>query len=62
MADQQCNGDHTRHICALAAEKKFDSIKQMILNPKFICVDCGRAADSSDNLCNPVPVNQLGFM
>ena len=43
MADQQCTGDHKKHICALAAEKKFEAIKQMILNPKHICANCGRA-------------------
>ena len=61
-ADQQCKGDHNKHICALAAEKKFEAIKQMIMNPKYICANYGRAADSDDNLCNPVHVNQLGFM
>ena len=62
MADQQCKGDHTKHICALATEKKFDEIKQMILNPKYACTKCGRAAESDKNLCYPVPINQLGFM
>lgn len=62
MADKQCTGDHTKHICQLAEEKKFGDIKQLILNPKYICANCGRAADSDDNLCNPVHVNQLGFM
>jgi hypothetical protein len=62
MADQKCTGDHKKHICELAAEKKFEAIKQMILNPKYICANCGRAADSDENLCNPVHINQLGFM
>jgi hypothetical protein len=62
MADKKCTGDHTKHICALAEEKKFEAIKQMILNPKYICANCGRAADSDGNLCNPVHINQLGFM
>ena len=26
MADQQCKGDHTQHICKLAEEKKFNNL------------------------------------
>lgn len=62
MAQQQCKGDHTKHICALASEKKFEVIKNLALNPKYICANCGRAAESDENLCNPVHVNQIGFM
>lgn len=62
MADQQCKGDHSQHICELAAEKKWSVIKDLMKQPQYICVNCGRAADSSENLCNPVQINQIGFM
>ncbi len=62
MAEQKCNGDHTQHICALAAEKKMDVIKQLTQSPQYICANCGRAADSEENLCNPVHINQIGLM
>jgi len=62
MADQQCKGDHTKHICALASEKKLEVIKQLTKSPQYICANCGRAADSDENLCNPVHINQIGFM
>jgi len=62
MADQQCIGNHTRHICTLAQEDKFDEIKQLIQTPQYICGNCGRAAVSSENLCNPKHINQVGLM
>lgn len=62
MADQQCTGDHTQHICALAQEKKFDEIKQLTKTPQYICGTCGRAAVKSENLCNPKHINQIGLM
>jgi hypothetical protein len=62
MADQKCKGDHTQHICALAQEKKFEVIKQLTIAPQYICTNCGRASDKSENLCNPLHINQIGFM
>lgn len=62
MAEQQCTGDHVKHICALAEEKKFAEIKQLTRAPQYICGNCGRAADKSENLCNPKHINQIGLM
>jgi hypothetical protein len=31
-----------------------EQIKALAKDPKFICKKCGRAANSSDNLCEPV--------
>ena len=55
MSDNKCAGDHSGHICVLASNGKFDQIKQITRDPKFICVNCGRVADSDTNLCNPMP-------
>lgn len=52
----KCHGDHKGHICVLASADKFDEIKKMTKNPKFICFNCGRVADSDKNLCNPMPL------
>jgi len=56
MAEQICNGDHASHICVLASNKKMEEIKELTRNPKFICFNCGRVADSKENLCNPMPL------
>ena len=57
MEQTVCNGDHTGHLCVLVSEKKFDEIKGLVQDPKFICFNCGRVADSDKNLCNPMPLN-----
>jgi hypothetical protein len=56
MAEQICYGEHSGHICMLAGNKEFEKIKKLTKNPKFICFNCGRVADSKENLCNPMPL------
>ena len=53
-----CRGDHTGHLCVLVSQKKFDEIKELVKKPRFICFNCGRAADSAANLCNPMPLEE----
>ena len=47
---------HKGHLCVLASEEKFGEIKELVSNPKFMCFNCGRVADSKRNLCNPMPL------
>ena len=49
--------EHTGHLCVLASNNKIDEIKKLVLNPKFLCFNCGRVAASSKNLCNPMPLD-----
>jgi hypothetical protein len=55
-----CKGDHSGHLCVLVSEKKFETIRKMVRDPKFICFNCGRVADVAGNLCNPMPLNDEG--
>lgn len=57
MAEQICKGDHKGHLCLLASQDKFEEIKELAKNPKFICFNCGRVADSDKNVCNPMPID-----
>jgi len=52
-----CRGDHAGHLCVLASNDKFEEIKVLTKNPKYICFNCGRVADSDNNLCNPMPLD-----
>jgi hypothetical protein len=61
MAGQQCTGDHSQHICALAAEKRIEAIKRLATEPQYICLNCGRVADLDDNLCKPALINAIGL-
>jgi len=56
MSDNKCVGDHDGHLCVLASDQKIDAIKELAKEPKFICFNCGRVADSEHNLCNPMPI------
>jgi len=62
MADKQCKGEHSQHICKLAEEKKFGQIKLLMQHPHYLCGNCGRAADKSEHLCNPKHINEIGLM
>lgn len=57
MSEKCCKLDgHKGHLCVLASENRFDEIRKLVKNPKFVCFNCGRAADSAKNLCNPMPI------
>jgi hypothetical protein len=62
MADQKCKGNHQQHICKLAEDEQFEVIKQMVKEPQYICLNCGRAANSDANLCSPVDVDGSRYM
>jgi hypothetical protein len=44
----------------LVSKGKFDEIRELVRDPKFICFNCGRVADSDRNLCNPMPLDDNG--
>lgn len=50
-----CKGKHEGHLCVLASQEKFDTIKELTRNPQYICFNCGRVANEACNLCNPMP-------
>ncbi len=50
--------DHPGHMCVLVSEGKFDEIRDLVANPKFLCFNCGRVADNKVNLCNPMPLKK----
>ncbi len=52
-----CSEEHQGHLCVLASREAFDEIKELIQEPRFICFNCGRAAHSAANLCNPMPLD-----
>jgi hypothetical protein len=56
MTEQVCKGDHKGHLCVLVSAGKLEEIKDLVKDPGYICFNCGRAADSDTNLCNPMPL------
>jgi hypothetical protein len=57
MNDTTCKGEHQGHLCVLVSEQKLDEVRELVKQPKFICFNCGRVADSDRNLCNPMPLD-----
>lgn len=50
--------DKRGHLCVLSSEKRTEEIKALVKNPEYVCFNCGRAARSKKNLCNPMPLNE----
>ena len=59
MTENKCTGDHSVHVCELANQKKFKQIKQLAQDPYYMCINCGRVADSENNLCNPLAFDKI---
>lgn len=57
MSEKTCKNHHG-HLCVLASQKRWDEIKRAVSDPAFICFNCGRVANSDENLCNPMPLNK----
>jgi hypothetical protein len=57
MRQQKCRGDHRTHLCALAGNKRIREIERLVTNPRYICANCGRAADSQKHVCNAKPLH-----
>jgi len=62
MGGKPCAGDHLQHICKLAEDGKLEDIKQLVKDTKYICENCGRAANAEENLCSPIDVDASRYM
>ncbi len=56
MSDCKKDKNHGGHLCVLVAQSKFEEVKKLVKAPAYICFNCGRVADSEENLCNPMPL------
>lgn len=54
---QQCKGPqdcHVKnHLCQIILRKDLGRIRALVKEARFYCMNCGRAAHESENLCNP---------
>lgn len=41
------------HICRIIVQGDLAKIKTLVVDPKFVCKNCGRASHSADNICKP---------
>ncbi len=54
-----CTGDHSKHLCELAANGEYEQIQKLAKEPYYMCLNCGRMADSEENLCNPIAIDKI---
>ena len=50
-----CEEKHEGHICWLRLKGNTPKIKELTSTPTVACFNCGEEANSSDNVCSPVP-------
>jgi len=53
-----CEERHVGHICVLRSAGKTEEIKSITNNPTVSCFTCGAEANSNDNVCSPMPIEQ----
>ena len=46
------------HICMLKSAGRLDEIAHITDNPTVTCFTCGAEANSADNVCSPMPIEQ----
>jgi hypothetical protein len=59
MKQAKCSGEHTVHICELSSKGKHVEIVDIVKNPEYMCMNCGRVAAAQKNLCNPEALDDI---
>lgn len=47
---------HANHLCELTARREMATVAEKSKDAKYLCYICGRAAASSEDLCEPVEI------
>ena len=50
---------HDKHICQLVTKASAGEIIDLVELPNFICENCARVANSSENICRPKNLNDI---
>lgn len=53
-----CEAKHEGHLCVLHSRGMTEEIACVTANPTVVCFVCGREANSADNVCSPMPLEQ----
>ena len=54
---QCCGADKRCAMTCCQCNIDLEKIKSLVNQPKYICKQCGRAANDEANLCQPVPLS-----
>ncbi len=50
---------HDGHICSLMGCDGVEAVAHLIVDARFVCARCGRAAHKKKNLCKPSKIDSL---
>jgi hypothetical protein len=53
-----CDGKHEGHICVLKSKNLQETLACVTDAPTVVCFNCGAEANSADNVCNPMALEQ----
>lgn len=53
-----CGKKHTGHICMLKSQGLTQEITHITDKPTVVCFTCGAEANSADNVCAPMPIEE----
>jgi len=59
MDQTKCSGEHLVHICELSRKGRHVEIVDIVKNPNYMCMNCGRVAAAKENLCNPELIDNI---
>ena len=45
--------DHEKHLCHITSLRNMKTVGLLAKDAQYLCVNCGRAAKESVNLCEP---------
>jgi hypothetical protein len=46
-------GERAKRLCAVIENKGYTGTRELVREPEYICVRCGRAANQMASLCSP---------
>lgn len=48
--------DHEKHLCHISSLRNMKTVGELARDAQYVCIVCGRAAKSSQNLCEPAKI------
>lgn len=58
ICDAKCQNSlkHEKHFCYMARQREIAKIARLSLEPKYVCLICGRVSHFEENLCSPFDI------
>jgi hypothetical protein len=50
---KQSEDKSTSKVCGFPPDSNSEELKILVNDPRYVCMECGKSAASSENLCQP---------